>query len=280
MAQQLRKSFLIFGIALLVLGFFFFYWSIRVNWDYVTTYNNETSLAHSGFSPGNLPQFGAYQYYAGYVVMQPNDALTVSYPENIQINGTLMTVLVDELTDNVLASSTYPLSNGFVDYKNEQPTFVTVEVYLIAQNTQNVTISTTTTLNHFTQPQLIYFGVSAILLSLGTITIFERKERTISHKTLRSIIVIIGLILVVSGSIMFLLEPRIEYGIPGCFCIGTAGPPPIYCSKTIHGLLFDSGLALLALSIILMIVFRKQKTNMKKRENDATRKHNDGNSLA
>jgi hypothetical protein len=278
--SKLRKGFLIVGIVLLIMGFFFFYWASRVNWDYpVTTYNYEINLAHSGFSPGSPPQFGGYAYYAGYVVMQPNDALTVSYPENIQINGTLKIVLVD-INNNLLASSGYPFSDGVVNYKNEQTNYIIVEVYLIAQNIQNVTVSSTTTLNHNTKPNLVYFGVGAVLLSLGTITIFQRKERMISRKMLGLIIVIIGLVLVVSGLIMFLLEPTIFYGIPGCFCIGVVGPPPLYCYKTLHGLLFDSGLILTALGMVLMIVFRKEKINMKKREKGSISKYNDGNSLA
>jgi hypothetical protein len=83
-------------------------------------------------------------------------------------------------------------------------------------------------------------------------------------KVLGLIIVIIGFVLVVSGLILFLLEPRTEYGIPGCLCIGEVGPPPIYCYKTFHGLLFDSGLVLMALGVVLMIVFRKEKLNTKK----------------
>jgi len=263
-SSRLRKGFLVVGLVLLIMGFFFFYWASRVNWDYVGGYTREINLAHSSYGPGSPPQFGAYAYYAGYSVMQPSDALTVSYPENIQINGTLKIVVVDE-NNNLLASSGYPFSDWVVEYKNEPTNHVVVEVYLVAQNIQNVTVSITTTLNHYTKPQLVYFGVGAVLLSLGTISVFERKERITNRKMLGFIIIIIGFVLVVSGLTMFgLLEPRTQYGIPGCLCIGEIGPPPLYCYKTFHGLLFDSGPILIALGIVLMIVFRKEKLNTKK----------------
>jgi len=170
-------------MVLLILGFFFFYWASRVDWHYVTVYNDEANLAYPSRSseyPPEFPQFGAYEYYAREVDMQPNDVLTVSYPENIQINGTLkiLVVLFSEppLVNPVLASSGYPYREGFVYYRNNMATNGFVGVYLIAQNVQNVTLSSTTTLSHYGTPQWVYFGIGVVLSSLAVIPIFKSKK--------------------------------------------------------------------------------------------------------
>jgi hypothetical protein len=173
--MPVRKAFLIIGIVLLISGFCFFYWASRVNWDYVTTYNDKVNLAYPSYSSEH-PQFGAYEYYARYVIMQPNDVLEVSYPEDIQINGTLNIVLVGLNNNTVLAPSGYPFSHGFVYYKNEQPNELVVDVYLIAQKIQNVTVSSTTTLNHYETPQWVCFSVGVVLSSLALIPIFKSKK--------------------------------------------------------------------------------------------------------
>jgi hypothetical protein len=172
--SRLRKGFLVVGIVLLILGFFFFYLASSVGYDYVTTYNNEINLAYPS---SQYPQSGAYEYYVRNVIMQPNDALTVSYPV---FNGTLQIVLVEQVSDinnTVLAVSGYPSSERFVYYKNE-PQFngIVVNVYLVAQNIQNVTLSTTMTLNHYETPQWIYFGAGVVLSSLAVIPIFKSKK--------------------------------------------------------------------------------------------------------
>jgi hypothetical protein len=174
--SRLRKSLLILGIAYLVLGFFFFYWASRVDWDYVSTYNDKVNLAYP--SPSEYPQFGAYEYYVRNVVMQPNDFLEVLYLENIRFNGTLMTVLVGlngSGNNTVLTSSGYAGEAFFagVAYRNGQPNEIGVTVYLIAQNTQNVTLSGTTMLNHYETPQWGYFGIGVALSSLAVVSTVE-----------------------------------------------------------------------------------------------------------
>lgn len=172
-----RKGFLVIGIVLLLSSFFFFYWASRLDSDYVTFYDDEVNLAHSMNRIIDYPQFGySYEYYPkpyDGVIMQPNDVLTVSCSNDTQINGTFNIVLWErELTNDTLL--TY--ASTFVSYKNEQPNEILVVVYLYAQNVQNVTLSTTTTLNHYETPQWGCFGAGVVLSSLAVIPIFKSKK--------------------------------------------------------------------------------------------------------
>jgi hypothetical protein len=148
--SKIRKGFLNLGIAYLVLGFFFFYWASRVDWDYMTIHNDKVNLAYPSY-PSEYPQFGAYKYYVRNVVMQPNDFLGVSYPEGFQINGILMIVLVGL---NGSGNNTVLTSSGYLvaAYRNGQSNEIGIAVYLIAQNIQNVTLSGATILNHYETP--------------------------------------------------------------------------------------------------------------------------------
>jgi len=182
---RFRKDFLVIGLVLLVLGLFFFYAASSVGYDHVTTYNNQVNLAYPSHS-SEYPQYGAFEYRAAVVIMQPNDVLTVSYPENSQINGKLQIVLAGSVVDinnTVLATSGHTSYYGFIFYKNEPSNNETdlngivVDVYLVSQNIQNVTLSTTTTLNHYETPQWIYLGVGIVLSSLAAIPILKSKKQ-------------------------------------------------------------------------------------------------------
>lgn len=178
--SRLRKGFLVIGIVLLILGFSFFYWASRVNWHYVTTYNDKMNLAYPSYAQ-NYPQFGySYEYYAkpyGGVIMQPNDVLIVSYqsyPFSPQANGTFQIVLWEKgLTNDSMLDH---VQSDWIGYQNEQPNEILVDVVFVAQNIQNVTLSSTTILNHYETPQWVYFGIGVVLSSLAVIPILESKK--------------------------------------------------------------------------------------------------------
>ena len=168
----------------MVLGFFFFYVASSVGYDYVTTYNNEVNLAYPSDS-SEYSQLGAYEYRAAVVIMQSNDVLTVSYPENSQTNGKLQIVLVEaavNINGTVLAVSGYTSYYGFIYYKNEPSNNgtdvngIAVDVYLVSQSVQNLTLPTTTTLNHYETPQWLYFSIGIVLCLLALIPIFKSKK--------------------------------------------------------------------------------------------------------
>jgi hypothetical protein len=176
--SKLREDYLIVGIVLLILGFFCFYGASRINWDYVTTYNDGVNLANP-YSISEYPQFGACEYSAKTLVMQSNDFLTVSYPEDTQINGTIRIVLLRRysLSVTVLASSGYPFADAYVYYKSDQPIDFFVDVVLFAQNIQNVTLSTTMTLNHYETPHWGFFGAGVFLSSLALVPIYKSRKQ-------------------------------------------------------------------------------------------------------
>jgi hypothetical protein len=65
--------------------------------------------------------------------------------------------------------------------------------------------------------------------------------------------VLVGILLVGSGTVIYLFEP--PGGSQNSFCDGSycIVKSPIYCYKTLHGILFDTGwLLMLAGSIILL----------------------------
>lgn len=181
--SRLRKGFLVIGIALLVLGVIFFCLASRFDWDYVSTRNNNVNLSYPLYA-SKSPLFDAWGYCGGSLIMQPNDILAVSCSQNLQINGTLKIVVADGLSvglssatnSNVFASFGYPFAEGFVNYENKQPNEITVTVLLFAQNIQNVTLYTVTTLDHYERPQWVYFGIGVVISQLAVIPIFESKR--------------------------------------------------------------------------------------------------------
>ena len=81
----------------------------------------------------------------------------------------------------------------------------------------------------------------------------------IDRKMLGLMVAVLGIGLVVSGTIMFLVEP------PGLsndvFCGFCLTKRPIYCLKTFHGILFDAGWLLTIVGSIIMFSYRKEKLN-------------------
>jgi hypothetical protein len=167
---RLRKDFLVVGLILLLSSFFFFYWASRVDWDYVKTYNDTVNLLLPTWS-----NVHPAEYYVRDVTMQPNDLITVSYPESTEVKGAIQIVLLSPDNYSVILASS---DNGFLSFTNQQPAFLSLSflVCLIVQYIQNATLTITTELNHYETPHWIYFGTGMVLSSLAVIAIFKSKK--------------------------------------------------------------------------------------------------------
>jgi len=181
---RLRKSFLTLGIVLLILGFFFFYWASRVNWDYVTK-QEETDTA--GY-PSTVKNYGfgdSYVYPLDYlhnsgffglgIMIMHNDYITVKCSP-IDSQQAVYAVLVNNLAANDTAFS-YGL--GSLAYKSPSD-YEWASIYLAIpsnQSTTNTTVTVTFTFNHYEMPQWVYFGVGVVLSSLAVISIFKSNSK-------------------------------------------------------------------------------------------------------
>jgi len=189
--SRLRKGFLVIGLVLLILGFFFFYLGSVTNIDHVTTYQNVANLNSGGMSWNLAPLFGSVYIYPANpqtvqtVTVQPHDYLTVSF-QNVSYgstNGTIYIVFfspIDSESESfnappggqrIVAYSPY----GSLDFTNKANFETTIQVYLFSQNTDNI-IPIITTLNHYERPQWVYFGVGVVLSLLAVIPIFKSKK--------------------------------------------------------------------------------------------------------
>ncbi len=181
----------------MILGFFFFYWTIRANSGYVTTYNTQVDLANPSIGndfglddlPALYPHDSFYLVDYGYstehgVLMDVNDVLTVSYPiqsgELFNNNpvvifnaspgtGTFWVVSVSEL-------------GGQATYKDNIRPMV-VYVFLASSQIQNETLSTTTTLTHYEGVYTIwsYFCAGVGFSSLAAVLILHSARANQRH---------------------------------------------------------------------------------------------------
>jgi hypothetical protein len=176
-SSRLRRSFLVIGIVLLILSFFFFYWASNVNWNIVTTENDKVYLYNSRvLGLGDSYPFG-YPFYSA--IVQPYDVIMVSYPEPTHSNGTIHITLtygptfIGTPTNVATATDT-----NFLSYTNPPPNDLHVVEYLLAQNEQDLTLNITTTVHHYETSQSlqwVYFGIGVVLSSLAAIPIFKSK---------------------------------------------------------------------------------------------------------
>ena len=172
---KLRKGFLIVGIVLLIVGFFFFYLASRIDWNYVSRNQNTVTL-DSPISQYKYDFGEAWEYYgAPSVSMHNNELLTV------EINGSVRIVLWDvssDLSPRVLITVGY---GSFAAFRNSED-WRLVRIYLVIPTTENLTsilgktFSVTTTLNHYETPQWVAFGIGVVLSSLAVIPIFKSKK--------------------------------------------------------------------------------------------------------
>jgi hypothetical protein len=75
------------------------------------------------------------------------------------------------------------------------------------------------------------------------------------------VILLVGVLFLGSGTVIYLFEPL--QPIPNTYCIGKS---PIYCYKTLHGILFDTGCLLILAGVIILLLnnimkLRKTKAN-------------------
>jgi hypothetical protein len=75
------------------------------------------------------------------------------------------------------------------------------------------------------------------------------------------IVLLLGVLFLGSGTVIYLFEP--PQAIPNTYCMGKS---PIYCYKTLHGILFDTGCILILAGIIILLLssimkLRKTKEN-------------------
>lgn len=178
--KKIRKSLLIIGIVLLIVGFFFFYEASRSSWDYPTFQNNFARLAYPT-GAYNYSQFGhvewgyAYEYFVGDFLMLPGNSITVSYSADTPINGTLHIVVLEPFYLDSLAIMATSDTDSLYFSNNGQNT-ITADVEIVAQNTQNATLLVTTQFHHYEPPQWNYFGIGVVLSLLSVIPIFKSKK--------------------------------------------------------------------------------------------------------
>lgn len=173
-ASKFRSGFIVVGIALFAIGLVFFYLASRVDYDYVTKYDDVVNLEYSS---GDYPYtFGTFWHYPAKpdtITMQPHDYLTTGYG-NLQINGTVYIVLWNVSSPTPWHVLKYS-NESHLDFKNELSNDVNVTVYLAVENKQNL-IPITTILNHYERPQWILLGVGAAATSLALVVLLKSRS--------------------------------------------------------------------------------------------------------
>jgi hypothetical protein len=76
------------------------------------------------------------------------------------------------------------------------------------------------------------------------------------------VILLLGVLFLGSGIVIYLFEP--PQVIPNTYCIGKS---PIYCYKTLHGILFDTGCLLILAGIIILLLCSIMKLRKTKASN-------------
>lgn len=181
--SKLRKGFLIVGIVLLILSFFFFYLSSRFNWDYLTTQEKTVNIGY----PSTIKNYGfgdSYVYWVPFsshlsafgvgISIQHNDYLTVKC-SSVDSQQTVYAVLVDF---EVVNDTAFSYGLGSLTYTSPSD-YGWAGIYLAIpsnQTTTNTTVSVSFTFNHYETPQWVYFGAGVVLSSLAVIPIFKSKK--------------------------------------------------------------------------------------------------------
>ena len=170
------KIFLIVGILLLIASLFLLYFASIIPIDYVTatTYENEANLAYPVTNP-EQSGYWTYEYKVTSVTLQLGEFLTVSYPKNAHINGTVQIEIVWGKPNGMILYVSGP-DYSYLTYQAHQLEFgsviqntIPIEVYLFGQYTQNMTlpITTVTSIHHYQTPQWVYLGVGIVCLPLA-----------------------------------------------------------------------------------------------------------------
>jgi hypothetical protein len=76
------------------------------------------------------------------------------------------------------------------------------------------------------------------------------------------VILLLGVLFLGSGTVIYLFES--PQTIPNTYCLGKS---PIYCYKTLHGILFDTGCLLILSGIIMLLLSSIMKLRKTKASN-------------
>ena len=176
----LEKNLLISAIVLMVSSFIFFYWATKVNFEYVSRYNDTIYLNHSSdvsynFGAGTQIYYNSAPAMPWDMHLQPGDWLTATYDPSTPTDGTVYIVLWEVRPAEVVVahsgSGVQPLSK--LDYG---ATFeMWVDIHLAALNETNV-VPVTITIQHHEPPNWFLFGAGVFLASLGLVTVFMTKK--------------------------------------------------------------------------------------------------------
>jgi hypothetical protein len=176
--SRLRKDFLVVGLVLLILGFFSFYWASRVNWDYVSTYEETVNVGY----PTYINQYGDYDYPVNLptIEMQSGDYLTVECSQFAPLKSSFIILFEKAYVPFALVTPTevgiYPDS---LSYTNLDATeVISIDIGIPSnQNVTSTTVSVTLNLNHYETPQWVYFGIGVVLCSLAMTPIFKSNSK-------------------------------------------------------------------------------------------------------
>jgi hypothetical protein len=199
LTSRLRKGFLIIGIVLLILSFLFFYVASVTNFDYqsVKQYSiTPQELLDMGYSnsynftlpDGNVEREEVWEYsmgYAGAVVMHQNDELLVEceYGTNL---GSSHIIFFGASEGEVIVAKSGGISANILSFTSLQP-YDVIGIYITVPFDGNVThlsnslstsgnASVIVTLDHYSTPNWIYFGVGIVTASLSLIAVFTSRK--------------------------------------------------------------------------------------------------------
>jgi hypothetical protein len=180
--SKLRKGFLIVGIVLLILGFFFFYWASRVNWNYLSAYEESVNVGYPT-SVSNID--GSIRSYFIYRVTtietQSGDYLTVECPPVVL--GQEVYIILSEGEAHAIATPALVSEGAYsVTYTSCGMTKVIyVDLGIPSdQNLTGATVSVILNLTHYETPQWILFSFGIITLSGAFVAVFKSRKVSMS----------------------------------------------------------------------------------------------------
>jgi len=96
-------------------------------------------------------------------------------------------------------------------------------------------------------------GIAGLLIALLS-PIMALK---INRRLVGLILAIIGFVLMISGTILFAIQPYQQVHAPVYCCVYIGHP--IYCLRALHGVFFDVGWLLIIVASIMLLFYRKRK---------------------
>ena len=191
-SSKLRKGFIVAVVALLIMGFFFFYLAGITNWDYITIQNESVQVGY----PSSVANYGfgdSYVYPVPFptIGLQHNDYLTIDCILNQTVsNQTVANQTVYMILFGATPANTTVLSYqaGFLNfsYPNQLSLSYTnhdslknVTIYFAIPSDQNLTSTTasfTKNLNHYELPNWFDLGVGVLLCSIALDQIVLRRR--------------------------------------------------------------------------------------------------------